>query len=411
MGESREFGLGLRPGEQNCVTFPAVPYVFSWRRSATWYRTARRWPNPQGRGRILTTGWRPGRPRCTLANARRYGLAFAKHAGPRPRRVGSHDASRKSLASTRLPTGRTGSRGWPGSGPDLASGSAAASCRPSPPPCGRLGSAAGGRAAPRDKASGRRTPPVGLPRPAGECRGLRATASTRRALHRLPVLGWTVSGLPIAGPEEARRPGQLDWRQEDLPMTLLKPQSDGVGFYNNAALMAGACARSSRTSRHPRGATKTAGTGRSAGGGTASWAATGTTGFCWTRPRPRSLLRRTAAVAGRGAGPGAVRGRLPVRGGAPPPGEARADGRGLRPARDGALFGGGRPPARSGRRPPSWGWPGPVSAEAVQEAFHKSLLRANHPDLHGPGATARMARINAARDTLLGALGQGRRRG
>ena len=146
----------------------------------------------------------------------------------------------------------------------------------------------------------------------------------------------------------------------------------------------------------------------------ASWAATGTTGFCWTRPRPRSLLRRIpAAVAGRGTArerfvddcrSGAERRRRKN--------AERQTGEVFGPARHGGPLGGtaSRRPARGGGRRAGAGL-----ALSPRRPFRRRFIiacrAATTPTSTAPGQPRGWPGSTPARDTLLGALGQGRRRG
>lgn len=225
-------------------------------------------------------------------------------------------------------------------------------------------------------------------------------------LHRLPILGWTVSGLPIAGPEELGDPEHLDWLQEDLPMTLLKPQSDGVGFYNDAIWIGYACRPIESDFEDIREEYEDCRDGE----------------IGWRRRREmgcdghnRILLDEAEAQA--------LFAEYQRRWQAATPARERERAAAERwwqeqERRQQEYSSGRRSESANGGQGSSdrlreaaaelgLGWPN--SAEVVREA-HLRLANAHHPDRHGPEGTARMARINNARDVLLKVLDNGVKR-
>lgn len=235
-------------------------------------------------------------------------------------------------------------------------------------------------------------------------------------LIRLPVLGWTVTGLPIVGTEKLGDPEQMDWTQRDLPLTLLLPQSDGVGFYNEVGLY----------------------------NGTIEWSIS-----CppieldleyipeeekdcedleigWRRRRElgcaghdRILLDEAEAQAlfadyqRRWRAATAARERYVAECRAAAERNRQEEERRQQERSSGRRAEsphGGRnslDPLREAAAVLDLAWP--CTAEAVRVA-HRRLARGHHPDHHGAEANDRMGRINAARDVLLGAIEDALRR-
>ncbi len=269
------------------------------------------------------------------------------------------------------------------------------------------------------EAGWRRRPEAGPPlqaAPAGAERSRWAYVIKRADIHpdgdncnppglvRLPILGWTVSGLPIVGYESLGDPAHLDWMQEGLPFTLLKPQSDGLGYYHDEEYLDPSC---------PPIESQLNSIGEELVGGIL-----GDIGWRLRRElgcdgHDRILLDEAQADAlfanyqRRWSDAESARERFMA--------ERRASAERWRQEEERR-----QQEQSSGRRAESphggrgsldrfqeaaavLGLAWPCSADVVREA-HRRLTRGNHPDLHGTEATARMARINAARDVLLQAL-------
>jgi len=259
-------------------------------------------------------------------------------------------------------------------------------------------------------------PPAGAERPRWAYLVQRADINTLchsfdpPRLHRLPILGWTVSGLPIVGPEWLGDPAQLDWMQQDLALIVLKPQSDGVGYFNDEIIPDLACPPIEADLKSIREEYV-----RSIDGD-----------IGWRLRRElgcdghyRILLDEAEAQAlfadyqrwWRAVTPARERFLAECR--------AAAERSRQEQERRQQQYSSGRrgesphggwgshDRVREAAAELGLGWP--CSAKEVREA-HRRLSQAHHPDRHGPEETARMARINNAKDVLLRALDDGVKR-